>query len=55
MFLIYYYPEWYKDLKKQKAKDSVKGLANLANTPIDIDSDKGKATTDGNYINFAHT
>lgn len=51
-FKLHGYPKWYKDIKNQKAKSSVKNLSNLASTSIDADGDK--ASMDVNYINCAH-
>lgn len=40
--------------RNQKAKHSIKFSANLADTPVNVDGDKGKAPMDHNDINSTH-
>lgn len=53
-FKLYGYPERYKNLNNQKAKNPVNVLATCLDTLIHVDGDKNKAPINGNYINFAH-
>ncbi|EEF29139.1 conserved hypothetical protein [Ricinus communis] len=43
-FRLHEYPEWYKELKEQRAKSTRgKALTNMANTPLELEDEYGRS------------